>query len=109
MTAKVTPKRERLVRFESLDGMPSPTPLSAEFRLMTDGEVARRTADDRDAGVVPAGFWDGATPELPETKEQVTLRLDPEILRYFRAFGKGYQSRMSAVLKSYVRAQKKAG
>jgi uncharacterized protein (DUF4415 family) len=44
---------------------------------------------------------------LPEGKEQITLRLDAEVLRYFRSSGTGYQTRINAVLKSYVRAQER--
>ena len=108
MTAKATPRRARLVRFDSLDAMPSAEPLSSEFKARPDADVQKRAANDPDAGTIPAGFWEGATPDLPENKEQVTLRLDPDVLRYFRALGRGYQSRINAVLRSYMVA-KKAG
>jgi uncharacterized protein (DUF4415 family) len=74
---------------------------------MSDEEVERRAAADPDAGVIPPGFWDNAKLLLPETKRQITLRLDPEVIRWFRRSGKGYQSRMGAVLKSYVEAKRK--
>jgi uncharacterized protein (DUF4415 family) len=44
---------------------------------------------------------------LPENKQQITLRLDPEVIRFFKRTGKGYQSRMGAVLRSYVEAKRK--
>lgn len=109
MTATSMPKRAAPVRFDSLDTMPPAAPLSGEFREMSDAEVERRAASDPDAGILPPGFWEGATPTGPENKEQITLRLDPDILRYFRGLGRGYQSRMNAVLKSYVEAKTKAG
>lgn len=37
-------------------------------------------------------------------KDQVTLRIDAEVLAWFRGQGKGYQSRMNAVLKAYKEA-----
>jgi uncharacterized protein (DUF4415 family) len=37
-------------------------------------------------------------------KEIVTLRLDTEVLEWFKAQGKGYQTRINAVLKAYVKA-----
>jgi uncharacterized protein (DUF4415 family) len=107
MTARRIKKRETLVRYKSLDDMPPPRPLSKAFREMSDAEVERRAAADPDAGVIPPGFWDNATVLLPETKQQITLRLDPEVIRWFRRSGKGYQSRMGAVLKSYVEAKRK--
>ncbi len=42
----------------------------------------------------------------PGTKKQVTLRLDPDILEFFRKQGRGYQSRINAVLRKYVEAQR---
>ena len=56
-------------------------------------------------GVSP-GFWDNAEVLLPQTKQQITLRLDPEVIRFFKRTGKGYQSRMGAVLRSYVDAKR---
>jgi uncharacterized protein (DUF4415 family) len=109
MTERPTPKRETLVRYDSLNEMPPAAPLSDAFRALSDGEAARRAASDPDAGTIPADFWEKAQPVEVENKEQITLRLDPDVLRYFRSTGKGYQSRMNAVLKSYVQAQKKAG
>jgi len=39
-------------------------------------------------------------------KAPVSIRLDEEVLEYFRAGGRGYQTRINAVLRTYVRAQK---
>lgn len=108
MTGKHTSKRE-IVRFDSLEAMPPAEPLSQSFKALSDEEAGSRAAADPDAGVIPSGFWQQIPPIASETKEQITLRLDPEVLRHFRGLGKGYQSRINAVLKSYVRAQEKAG
>ena len=43
----------------------------------------------------------------PDRTEQVTLGVKRSVLAYFRAPGKGYQSRMNRVVESYVRAQGK--
>lgn len=108
MTGRRTSKRET-VRFDSLEAMPPAEPLSRGFRALSDEEAGNRAAADPDAGAIPPGFWERVPPIVSETKEQITLRLDPEVLRHFRGLGKGYQSRINAVLKSYVRAQEKAG
>jgi uncharacterized protein (DUF4415 family) len=107
MTAKDTKKRERIVRYKGFDDMPPAKPLSKRFHEMTDEEVEGRAAADPDAGVIPPGFWDNATVAMPENKQQITLRLDPEVIRWFKRTGKGYQSRMGAVLRSYVEARRK--
>jgi uncharacterized protein (DUF4415 family) len=39
-------------------------------------------------------------------KERITMRLDPETLGWFKARGRGYQSRMQAVLRAYVEAHR---
>lgn len=41
----------------------------------------------------------------PEPKTPVSIRLDPEVLAFFKAQGKGYQTRINAVLRAYVKAQ----
>ena len=42
----------------------------------------------------------------PGKKKQITLRLDPDTLAFFRKQGKGYQSVINAVLRRYAEAQK---
>jgi len=43
----------------------------------------------------------------PVRKRPVSLRLDPDVIGWFKRTGKGYQSRMGAVLRSYVEAKRK--
>lgn len=106
MNAKPTRKPTRIVRYKSLDDIPV-KPLNRKLIEMSDEEAERRAAADPDAGVIPPGFWDNATVYLPENKQQITLRLDPDVIRWFKRTGKGYQSRMGAVLRSYVQAKRK--
>ena len=47
----------------------------------------------------------GRGPQLAKTKQPVTIRLDPEITQFFRNTGKGWQSRVNAVLAEYVRGK----
>jgi uncharacterized protein (DUF4415 family) len=96
-----------MVRYESLDDIPV-KPRNRRLIAMSDAEAERRAAADPDAGVIPPGFWDHAKLLLPERKRQITLRLDPEVIDFFKRTGKGYQSRMGAVLRSYVEAKKRA-
>ena len=106
MNAKPTTKRTRIVRYDSLDQIPI-KPLNRKLIEMSDEEAERRAAADPDAGVIPPGFWDNATVVMPENKQQITLRLDPDVIGWFKRSGKGYQSRMGAVLRSYVEAKRK--
>ena len=50
-------------------------------------------------------FWQKAVVKRAEPKAQVTIRMDREVLDWFRAQGKGYQTRINAVLRAYKEAQ----
>lgn len=109
MTANDT-RTSEVVRYGSLEELPTAPPLSDTVKAMSDSEIARRAAADPDAGLIPPGFWDTAQVIEPEGTEQITLRLPRRVISHFKATGKGYQTRISAVLASYVDATtKKAG
>ena len=42
----------------------------------------------------------------PAPKQQITLRLDPDVLAFFRKRGRGYQTAINAILRKYVEARK---
>jgi len=56
---------------------------------------------------LPDDFWDNAELKIPAIKKPVNLRVDADILEFFKAGGRGYQTRMHSVLRSYVNAQKR--
>lgn len=47
--------------------------------------------------------WSKAEVGLPPGKKPVTLRRDADVLDWFKSLGKGYQTRINAVLRSYKR------
>lgn len=51
--------------------------------------------------------WTNAVVVQRPGKEAVSIRLDDDLLEFFRAGGKGYQTRINAVLRAYVKAQRK--
>ena len=53
-------------------------------------------------------FWKKAVLRIPRKKESLTLRLDHDVVSWFRRTGRGYQTKMNAVLRSYVRAARRA-
>jgi uncharacterized protein (DUF4415 family) len=68
---------------------------------MTEAEIEAAIADDPDeAGMVID--WSQASIELPQPKAVLNMRVDYDILEFFRSQGKGYQTRINAVLRSYV-------
>jgi len=51
---------------------------------------------------IPDDFWDNAVLVMPEKKVAISLRMDSEVLAWYKAAGPRYQTRMNAVLKSYA-------
>lgn len=79
----------------------------SRFDAMSDEELERVVAEDEDErGMLPD--WTRAKLILPRTKQSVHLRLEQEIVDFFKAGGKGHITRMQAVLKAYVDAHRKA-
>ena len=70
----------------------------------TDAEVREAIDADPDAHPTDEGFWRTAQVVLPRPKETITIRLDADVLEWFRKQGKGYQTRINAILRSYMRA-----
>lgn len=46
-------------------------------------------------------FWADATVRMPVEKTAISIRIDSDVLDFFRRQGKGYQSRINAVLRAY--------
>lgn len=73
----------------------------AKAAAVTNEELEASIGADRDeVGMVMD--WDSVTVELPKPKADLHMRLDGDILDFFRKTGKGYQTRINAVLRSYV-------
>ncbi|MBN6741436.1 BrnA antitoxin family protein [Acidithiobacillus sp. MC6.1] len=83
-------------------------PLTAQERAQLEAVSAMpdEQIDYSDAPYRPDAAWMKAVDRLPRNKEQISLRVDPEVMEFFRGTGKRYQSRMNAVLRSYVEAQR---
>ena len=54
-------------------------------------------------------FWARATTEWPPKKEAVSIRLDEDVIQWFKAGGRGYQTRINNVLRTYVKHQDARG
>lgn len=73
---------------------------------MPQAEV-ERLADAED-GPLPEGWESTVEIGLPARKQAVHMRLDADVLEWFRAHGPGYQTRINAVLRSFVQARRRA-
>jgi uncharacterized protein (DUF4415 family) len=73
---------------------------------MTAAEIAATPDRDIDFSDVPDlddAFWRNARLVEPDRTQSVTLRVKKSVLETYKAQGKGYQTRMNAVLESYAR------
>ena len=78
----------------------------AALDAMTDEEIRAQAAADPDVAPVGAEFWKEARLVWPENKGTITIRLDADVLRFFRK-ERGYQTKINAILRSYVQAHTK--
>jgi uncharacterized protein (DUF4415 family) len=106
--APVEAKNEHIVSYtiEELRKLSSQTDW-ARINAMTDEEIERSGADDPDWEGLLDIDWSKAEWVDYRVKQPISIRLDAEVLEYFKATGPRYQSRINAVLKSYVRAAQK--
>lgn len=70
---------------------------------MNDSDI-----DYSDIPELDESFFYKATITLPHKKDSITLRLDHDILEFFKHGGPKYQTRINAVLRAYVEAQRRA-
>lgn len=77
---------------------------------LTPAQLAALTDDEIDTSDIPElgeEFWKSAQLIEPEGTAQVTLRVKKSVLQTYKATGKGYQTRMNAVLEAYARTLQK--
>ena len=70
------------------------------------------TAIENDPDAAPAldeTWFENAELVMPKTKDRITMRLDQDILSWFKKQGRGYQTRINAVLRAYMEAKNKSG
>lgn len=77
-----------------------------ELRKMQNQGKLLSAKEATSPDALPEGFWDDAEIIDHKTKVAVSLRVDHDILEFFKGQGKGHLTRMNAVLRSYVEAQR---
>jgi len=82
----------------------------ARVDAMTDEEIEAQMRGDPDWADFMDIDWSKATIVYPVPKNPVSIRLDKDVIDFFKAQGKGYQTRINAVLRHYMQeSKKKAG
>lgn len=77
-------------------------------RALTDADIVAAVRNDPDAELLTKHFWKEATLKLPEKKVAISLRLDKDVLDFFKSEGDKYQTRMNAILRTYMQHRKQA-
>jgi uncharacterized protein (DUF4415 family) len=75
------------------------------LRKTTDAEIEAQIANDPDFG--DDWNWGEAVLVIPPKKKAISIRVDEDVLDYFRKEGAGYQRRINAVLRSYMQQKRK--
>lgn len=86
---------------------PLQSPSHTDWRKLnrkTAAQIRHGISADPDAHPTDNNFWKTAKVVLPVPKEIVTMRLDADLLRWFRQ-NRGYQTRINAILRAYMQAQ----
>ncbi|MBB4063451.1 BrnA antitoxin family protein [Gellertiella hungarica] len=80
----------------------------ARVEAMTDEEIEAAIKDDPDWEGWEDIDWSKAVWVVPRVKRAISIRLDSDIIEFFKKEGPGYQSRMNDVLRFYMESRKKA-
>src|SRR3989339_1320844 len=82
---------------------------STEMKSKTDWNRLRSMKDDEidfsDIPKIDPAVFKKMVIRMPQRKELVSIRIDPDVLGWFRKQGHRYQTRINAVLRSYVAAR----
>jgi len=80
----------------------------ARVNALTDAQIEEAVRDDPDAApILDAAWFASATLVMPRPKEQISIRLDRDVLEHFRQYPR-YQTRINAILRAAMEYEKKA-
>lgn len=75
----------------------------------TNAQIERMAKADKDNPATTIEDWATAEIGPPPLKTPVNAKFDADVVNWFKAQGRGYQSRMNAVLRRYMETHRKAG
>jgi uncharacterized protein (DUF4415 family) len=74
----------------------------AKLRRVSERTIERTSPPE--LANLPPSFWDDAVLVHPVPKQPISLRLDADVLEWFKKQGPRYQSRINAVLRAFMSA-----
>ena len=75
----------------------------------TDAQIEAMATSDADALPTDEAHWKDAKLKLPPPKKYIHAGFDTDIVQFFKAQGRGYQTRMNAALRRFMEEHKEAG
>ncbi|MBF0440204.1 MAG: BrnA antitoxin family protein [Magnetococcales bacterium] len=72
------------------------------MKSKADKEIAQAVASDPDTFMPDRAWFERAQLVTPKSNEMITLRLDQDVLTWFRSAGSGYQARINSALKAFI-------
>jgi len=97
---------ERNITIVSRDSLRKGKTDWARVDALTDEDIARAVANDPDAAPIDID-WSDAVLVIPAKKKAISIRVDEDVLDFFKKEGDGYQRRINAVLRSYMQQKAK--
>jgi uncharacterized protein (DUF4415 family) len=101
-------KSGRIIRMTLEEALSKPGKTDwAKVRATTEADIERQIAEDPDLQGFDDIDWSKAIVVDAPAKQPISIRLDADILDYFKSKGSGYQSRINSVLRHYMESVKK--
>lgn len=75
----------------------------ARVDALTDEDIERAMRDDPDWADLIDIDWSKAEMVIPVAKKSISIRLDQDVVDFFKASGKGYQTRINTILRHYMK------
>jgi uncharacterized protein (DUF4415 family) len=101
-------KNERIIRMTLEEALSKPAKTDwAKFDATTEEDIERQIAEDPDLQGFDDIDWSKAVLVEAPSKQPISIRLDVDVLDFFKAQGSGYQGRINRVLRHYMENVKK--
>jgi len=78
-----------------------------KLQRLTPADIRAAIDDDPDAHPTDPAFWQTAKIVMPCPKATITIRIDKDVLDWLKQQGRGYQTRINAILRAYMDAQQR--
>ncbi|MGL4634899.1 MAG: BrnA antitoxin family protein [Beijerinckiaceae bacterium] len=103
-------KNERTIRVTLDEALSKPGKTDwAKFDATTEADIDRQVGDDADLQALESVDWSKAIAVDAPSKQAISIRLDQDVLDFFKSQGGGYQKRINRVLRHYVETVRRSG